>query len=86
MNALINYLLEANLGLCFFLLLYWIFLRNETAFSIKRIFLLASIMVSLIFPLFHFTTSTPLVPAIGNVVPTLWPADVVAFTTEPRHQ
>ena len=36
MNAFVNYLLEANLGLCLFLLLYWILLRGETDFAVKE--------------------------------------------------
>jgi TonB family protein len=77
MNAFINYLLEANLGLCFFLLLYWILLKDETNFSLKRIFLLMSISISLIFPFFHITPETQLVPAISSLVPRTWLPEMV---------
>lgn len=36
MNTYVNYLLEANLGLCLFLLVYYLLLRNETNFTFKR--------------------------------------------------
>src|SRR5688572_9378062 len=77
MNAFINYLLEANLGLCFFLLLYWILLKNETDFSLKRLFLLMSILISLIFPLFHVTPEAQVVPGISSLVPRTWLPEVV---------
>jgi len=76
MNAFINYLVEANLGLCLFLLLYWALLRKETDFGVKRMFLLMSIGVSLLFPFFHFTATTQFVPAL---VPTRWLPEVVVY-------
>ncbi|HMG94389.1 MAG TPA: M56 family metallopeptidase [Chryseolinea sp.] len=79
MNAFINYLLEANLGLVLFLLLYWILLRGETDFSLNRAFLLMSIAVSLVFPLFHFTSQTQLVPTISALVPSTWLPEVVVY-------
>ncbi len=79
MNAFINYLLEANLGLSLFLLLYWILLKNETDFTLKRLFILSSILISLIFPLFHITTQTDLVPAIGAIVPRSWLPEMVVY-------
>lgn len=79
MSAFINYMLEANLGLCVFLLLYWIFLRGETHFSLARVFLLVSIAVSLIFPLFHFTTESRIVPSIGGLIPASWLPEVVVL-------
>jgi hypothetical protein len=36
MSAIINYFIEANLGLCLFLLIYWILLASETNFNFKR--------------------------------------------------
>jgi TonB family protein len=77
MNAFINYLLEANLGLCLFLVLYWTFLRRETDFTFARLFLLCSIAVSLLFPLFHFTAESRLLPNIGSLVPTSWLPEIV---------
>ncbi|HEY5918867.1 MAG TPA: TonB family protein [Chryseolinea sp.] len=82
MNAFVNYLLEANLGLCLFLLLYWILLKGETDFALKRAFVLISIAISLIFPLFHITTQTQLVPAIGSYVPRSWLPEVVVYAEE----
>ncbi len=76
MNAFINYLVEANLGLCLFLLLYWALLTKETDFVVKRMFLLMAIGVSLLFPLFHFTATTQFVPAL---VPTKWLPEVVVY-------
>lgn len=82
MTAFINYLLEANLGLCFFILLYWLLLRDETDFSLKRVFLLLSIAISLIFPFFHFSTEARIVPAIGGLIPTTWLPEFVVYGNE----
>ena len=82
MNAFVNYLLEANIGLCFFLLLYWILLKHETDFSLKRAFLLVCVGVSLIFPFFHFTTQVDLVPTIGGLIPTAWLPEVVVYAND----
>jgi TonB family protein len=82
MNALINYLIEANLGLCFFLLLYWILLQEETDFTLKRACLLISIAISLIFPLLHISTEARLVPAIGGLIPTAWLPEIVVQGNE----
>ncbi len=80
MNAFINYLLEANLGLCLFLVLYWLFLRRETDFSLARLFLLVSIAISLIFPLLHFTAENRIVPSIGGLIPASWLPEVVVLS------
>lgn len=56
MNAFLNYLVESNVGLCAFMLVYVLLLKKETDFVKKRLFLLLSIGVSLVFPLMHFET------------------------------
>ena len=40
MTAILNYLIEANLGLLFFYACYWLLLRDEYQFSFKRAYLL----------------------------------------------
>ena len=42
MNTLINYIIEANIGLIVFLLAYKIFLAKETDFKLMRSLLLAN--------------------------------------------
>jgi TonB family protein len=79
MSALINYLIEANLGLVVFLLLYWLLLRHETNFTFNRAFLLVAILVSLTFPLFHFTAQTRFLPTISALVPSMWLPEVVVY-------
>jgi TonB family protein len=77
MNAFINYLLEANLGLALFLLIYIVFLRNETDFKLKRGFILIALCASVIFPIFHFNGATKVIPSIGDFVPPTWLPEVV---------
>jgi TonB family protein len=79
MNAMVNYLLEANVGLILFMLVYWAMLRNETQFSFKRTYLLFALLGSLIFPLFHFNAqvSAQVIPSIGKLIPTYWLPEIV---------
>jgi len=79
MNAFINYLVEANLGLCLFLLLYWILLRRETDFTLKRAFLLISMAVSIAFPFFHVSTDSNIVPTLDTLVPSSWLPEVLVI-------
>jgi TonB family protein len=79
MNAFINYMLEANLGLCLFLLLYFALLKNETDFSFKRLIVLGAIVISLVFPLFHISMQNQVVPAIGSYIPRSWLPEMVVY-------
>ncbi len=79
MNALLNYLIEANLGLVFFAAIYWAWLRSEHEFSLKRAYLLTSIGLPLTFPLLHIHSiaSDEFVPSLGQVVPTYWLPEII---------
>jgi TonB family protein len=68
----LNYLLEANLGLCLFLLVYRTLLQKENDFGWKRVFLLMGVFTSVVFPLFHFNTSGHVIPSLEDVLPTRW--------------
>ena len=85
MNTFINYLIEANLGLVFFMLIYWLFLEKENQFAFKRGYLLSSIAFSLTFPLLHlnFTVSKELIPSIGQVVPAYWLPEIIVNGSGP---
>lgn len=76
MNVYLNYLLEANIGLCFFLVLYIVLLKHETDFKLKRGYLLTAIAASVILPLFHFNGSTNVVPSLRDFVPPSWLPEV----------
>jgi TonB family protein len=65
MNAYLNYLLEASIGLCLFLLVYQLFLRKETSFRLNRIFLLVAIIASVTFPLLKLNTVNSPVPSLN---------------------
>jgi TonB family protein len=77
MNTYLNYFIEANGGLCLFLLAYIFLFSKETDFSAKRLFLLMGLITSLVFPLFHFNTNASFVPAIQNYIPSYWLPEVV---------
>jgi TonB family protein len=71
MNEFALYLLKSACWLTGFALIYFIFLRNERFFMLKRIFLVSGILVSLLFPFisFHYSVELPmpLVPAFNPV-------------------
>jgi TonB family protein len=84
MNVYLNYVIEANIGLCLFLLAYVLLLKNETDFRFKRLWLLIAAAGSLIFPLIH-ANSYEVVPALGDVIPMTWlPEFVVEAEGESR--
>ncbi len=60
MSTFFNYMMEANLGICFFLLVYRLVLKGETDFLFKRVYLLLALSVSISAPLFHFHLSSSL--------------------------
>ncbi len=70
MSTYLNYLLEANLGLCLFLFAYKILFARETDFAMKRIVLLSAVMCSLVFPLISFNTGA--LDPTGQIMPTVW--------------
>jgi len=78
MNSIINYLIELNLGLVFFYAVYWLLLRNETQFTVRRWFLLTAMGGSLLFPLFTLSAiQTTIIPTISNTVPAHWLPEIV---------
>ena len=77
MNAFLNYC-GGNLGLCLMLLVYTLFLRGETDFAVKRIFLLVSIGASVLFPLIQIDgIGHTYVPSLMQVLPTTWLPEVI---------
>ena len=54
MEAFALYLLKSVMWLTGFALIYLLFLRNERFFNLKRYYLIAGILISIIFPLFDF--------------------------------
>jgi TonB family protein len=67
MTTLLNYLIEANLALLFFYVLYWLLLSNENQFTFKRAYLLGSLVASLLFPLITIPSGgTQLIPSLSQ--------------------
>lgn len=54
MTHFISFLVEANLGICFFLLVYKILLSKETDHRFNRAFLLFALAISIVLPFLHF--------------------------------
>ena len=70
MISFVNYLIESGVSLSLFALVYFLFLRRETFFSINRWFLLFSIGFSAILPLLHIPFYTPQPTVLAEVTVT----------------
>ncbi|MBT1701641.1 M56 family metallopeptidase [Chryseosolibacter indicus] len=79
MSTLLNYIVEANLGLLLFLLFYQFLLKKETNFTVVRLVMLLGVLASTAFPLFHFksNTASQIVPSIGTFSSYLLPEVVI---------
>lgn len=80
MNAFVNYLIEVNLGLVFFYAIYWVLLRNENQFGFKRVYLLGSLLASLVFPFISIQSGAlTIIPALSNAVPATWLPEIIIY-------
>lgn len=70
MKLFFNYLIIANLSICFFLLVYHFLLRKETDHRFNRTYLLIALAASLALPLFRI--SLPSLPVLEETLPTYW--------------
>lgn len=56
MSEFLQYLFESSVGMAAFYLLYKVFLARDTFVMRNRIYLLFSVLISLLIPIFSFTT------------------------------
>lgn len=59
MNSIVNYILESGVSLSFLALIYVFFLRKETFFRANRLFLLGSVLFSVVLPLIKLRILSP---------------------------
>lgn len=59
MYGLMNYILESSVSITLLTLIYIIFLRKETFFRLNRMYLLGSIVFSMVLPFLEFNSYTP---------------------------
>ena len=73
MESFALYLLKSFIWLSGFALVFFLFLRNERFFLLNRIYLIAGILTSFIFPFIsvHYSVVLPLIPAIHTDVTVL---------------
>ncbi len=81
MMALLNYIVEANLCLIIFLIIYVLWLQNETDFTFNRFYILSTLCFSAIFPLIQFdaASGSELIPSLGNAIQTFLLPEVVIY-------
>lgn len=68
MEALLIYLLKSSLSLALFYLFYWFFLRKETFYRLNRIYLLGSMVLSIILPFFEVSAVRVENPVVMNIL------------------
>lgn len=59
MNSAVNFLLESGISLALLSLIYILFLRKETFFRLNRLFLLVSVIFSILLPFLKFRVYDP---------------------------
>ncbi len=59
MNNMVNFIIESGISLSVLAMIYLLFLRKETFFRLNRLFLLFSILFSVILPFLHFRVYAP---------------------------
>jgi TonB family protein len=79
MNTLLNYLIEASIGLVLFYAVYYFLLRKETNFHFNRVYLLVALIGSIAFPLINLSVfqQAATLPSLADVIPTYWLPEVV---------
>ena len=55
MNSLFIYLIQSGISLSVLYILYWLFMRQDTFFSVNRFYLVLSVLISFTLPLFKFS-------------------------------
>ena len=57
-TTVVNFMLVSGISLTLFTLVYLLFLRKETFFVLNRIYLLASVFISILLPFIHFQVNS----------------------------
>jgi len=83
MDNIVEYLIKSGIALSVFYLFYWLLMRKSTHFGLNRITLAASLLASLILPLFKIDL-TPEVIAANIPVMSLDLTNVVQIVSKPK--
>jgi hypothetical protein len=54
MNDLLLYFLKSGIAMSLFYLIYWLFMQNETLYSVNRFYLIGTLVLSLVIPIIPF--------------------------------
>lgn len=77
MITLLNYLIEVNIGIILFFMLYRVLLNMETQFTVRRYYLLVSLLIAIVFPLISIPGNSSILPTISTAVPAHWLPEIV---------
>ncbi|HSO88404.1 MAG TPA: M56 family metallopeptidase [Draconibacterium sp.] len=70
MNSMVNFIIESGVSLALLSLIYVLFLRKETYFKINRLFLLGSVLFSVILPIIKLRIFSPQPVVLSEVTVT----------------
>jgi len=76
--SLLNYFIEANLALALISLVYFLFLRNETSFGLRRGYLVFGLTASVALPFVHIQAGySAVIPSLNNALPAFFLPELV---------
>jgi BlaR1 peptidase M56 len=78
MSDLLRFVLESGICLTFFYVVYWLFLKNETYFSLNRFYLVSALAFSFIIPGLRVTSPFRIVHVSSGAVSLMPASDVSA--------
>ena len=77
MNSLFIYLIQSGISLAVWYLIYWLFMRKDTFFSVNRFYLVLSVLFSFTLPLFKFS-----LPFVGSNSEYVYLLEAIIITPE----
>lgn len=84
MNSAVNFIIESGISLSFLSLIYILFLRKETFFKLNRLFLLGSVLFSVILPFLKFKIFAPQPVMLAEITVTPYRNLIEAVTVYSR--
>lgn len=81
-NSILRFIFESGICLVSFYLLFWILLRRETFYQLNRVYLISTLVISIVLPLLHFPfpvrgADAEFIPSISSVGQSILPSAII---------
>jgi len=81
-HSILRYIVESGICLISFYLLYWILLRRETFYQLNRVYLISTLVISIVLPLLHIPfpveiSDAAFIPSISSVGQSILPSAII---------